>query len=61
MIENSLEKLTGEFKIKSKVLMSVCNAIKIRISPFETTRTITRQRWLVAQGKSWTLKSKHLE
>ena len=61
MIINSLDKLTGEFKTKSKVLMEVCNALKIRISPFETWRSVTRQKWLVAQGKSWTLKSKHLE
>ena len=61
MINNDLNLLKWEFKIKSKVLMEVCNSLKIRISPFETTRTITRQRWLVAQGKSWTLKSKHLE
>lgn len=61
MIENSLDKLTGEFKTKSKVLMEVCNSLKIRISPYETWRSATRQKWLVAQGKSWTLKSKHLE
>lgn len=61
MIEDSLEKLIWEFKIKSKVLMMICNSLKIRISPFETTRTITRQRWLVNQWKSWTMKSKHLE
>lgn len=61
MINNDLNLLKWEFKIKSKVLMEICNALKIRISPFETTRTIARQKWLVAQGKSWTLKSKHLE
>jgi hypothetical protein len=59
MIENSLDKLTGEFKTKSKVLMEVCNSLKIRISPYETWRSATRQKWLVAQGKSWTLKSEY--
>lgn len=29
--------------------------------PFETLRSKTRQAWLVAQGKSWTMKSKHLD
>lgn len=61
MIDNSLESLKGEFKIKSKVLMEICNKLKLRISPYETKRTLTRQRWLVAQGKSWTLNSKHLD
>lgn len=61
MIENSLDKLIGEFKIKSKVLMEVCNYMKFRITPYETTRSKTRQAWLVSQWKSWTMKSKHLE
>lgn len=61
MIDNSLESLRGEFKIKSKVLMTICNKLKLRISPFETKRSLTRQKWLMAQGKSWTLKSKHLD
>lgn len=61
MIENSLEKLKGEFKTKSKVLMEVCNAMKFRITPFETLRSKVRQAWLVAQWKSWTMNSKHLE
>lgn len=59
-IESSLDKLTWEFKIKSKVLMTVCNAMKIRITPFETWRSTARQKWLVAQGKSWTMNSRHL-
>ena len=49
MIENSLDKLTGEFRIKSKVLMTVCNIMKLRITPFETLRYKERQKWLVAQ------------
>lgn len=61
MIENSLDKLTGEFKIKAKVLMEVCNAMKIRITPYETYRTRTRQAWLVSQWKSWTMNSYHLK
>lgn len=61
MIENSLDKLTGEFKIKSKVLMAVCNFLKLRITPYETWRSKSRQAWLVNQWKSWTMNSKHLE
>jgi hypothetical protein len=61
MIENSLEKLYWEFKIKSKVLMEVCNKMKLRITPYETKRTLSRQRRLVDQGKSWTMQSKHLD
>ena len=61
MIENSLEKLYWEFKIKSKVLMEVCNYLKIRITPYETLRNKTRQARLVSQWKSWTMNSKHLE
>lgn len=61
MIENSLDKLTGEFKIKSKVLLEVANKLWFKIMPFETLRSKSRQAWLVAQGKSWTMKSKHLD
>lgn len=60
MIENSLEKLTGEFKIKSKVLMDVANQLGFKIMSFETTRSRLRQAWLFAQGKSWTMNSKHI-
>lgn len=51
MIDNSLESLKGEFRIKSKVLMEVCNAMKFRITPFETFRTRARQAWLYANKK----------
>lgn len=61
MIENSLDKLSWEFKIKSKVLMEVSNKLWFKIIPFETKRSLLRQKWLKAQGKSRTLKSKHLE
>ena len=61
MIDNSLNLLKGEFRIKSKVLLEVCNKLKLRITPYETKRSLIRQKWLVAQGKSWTLKSKHIE
>ena len=51
MIENSLSKLVWEFQIKSKVLMEVCNSIKIRITPFETYRSRARQARLYANKK----------
>lgn len=61
MINSSLDSLKWEFKIKAKVLMEVANAMKFRITPFETLRSKTRQAWLVAQWKSRTMNSKHLE
>jgi hypothetical protein len=61
MFDNSLDSLKKEMSIKSKVLMEVCNKLKFRITPFETKRTLARQKRLVAQGKSWTLNSKHLD
>lgn len=41
--------------------MEVCNAMKFRITPFETLRSKVRQARLVAQWKSRTINSKHLE
>lgn len=60
-IENSLEKLSGEFRTKAKVFLEVIRKRYPNVSPFETLRTTSRQMLLVAQGKSRTLKSKHLE
>lgn len=51
MIENNLDKLKWEFQIKSKVLMEVCNSIKIRITPFETYRSRARQARLYTNKK----------
>lgn len=60
MINNSLDSLKWEFKIKSKVLMEVANKLWFKIIPFETLRSKVRQARLVAQGKSWTMNSYHL-
>lgn len=51
MIENSLDKLLWEFKIKAKVLMEVVRLKYPGFAPFETFRTKARQQWLYNNKK----------
>jgi hypothetical protein len=51
MVENSLEKLRGECKIKMKVLQAVVRLKYPRLAPYETFRSRARQAWLYTQLK----------
>ncbi len=51
MIENSLDKLTWECKIKAKVLKAIVNKKYPGLVPFETYRSRPRQAWLYSQLK----------
>lgn len=51
MIESSLDKLTGECKIKAKVLKAIVNKKYPGLVPFETYRSKPRQAWLYSQLK----------
>jgi len=64
MIENSLDKLVWECRIKAKVLKTIVNKKYPWLVPFETYRSRPRQAWLYSQlkwkwpvAKPWT--SKH--
>ena len=60
MINNRLEKLKYPFNIKVKIFLTMVKKKYPNVAPYETLRTPSRQKWLVAMGKSWTLNSKHL-
>jgi len=53
MIENSLEKLLWEMKIKSKVLLEVAKSFWLKVIPFETWRSRARQQRLYTNKKPW--------
>lgn len=61
MIENSISKLEKNFRIKVEVFMTVVMKKYKNLSPFETLRTLTRQKWLFDNHKSWTMNSYHLK
>lgn len=51
MIINSLDKLTGECRIKAKVLQEVVRKKYPNFAPYETWRSRARQAWLYQQLK----------
>lgn len=61
MIDNNIEHLVDPYKTKCKVFLEVCRKKYPRLWVFETLRNLDRQKWLVQNGKSWTLKSYHLK
>lgn len=59
-ILNSIELLVVPFKWKIKSLMTVVKVKYPNLSAFETKRSAGRQKRLVDNNKSWTMKSLHL-
>jgi peptidoglycan L-alanyl-D-glutamate endopeptidase CwlK len=55
-----LDKVKPELKRKVEHMLAVCKSKGMSVFVFETTRTKERQKMLVAQGKSRTMKSKHI-
>lgn len=51
MIDNSLEKLVGECKIKAKVLQNIVRMKYPKLAPYETRRSRARQARLYQQLK----------
>ena len=51
MIDSSFDKLSKEFRIKSKVLMEIVRKKYPGLTSFETYRTKARQAWLYANKK----------
>jgi peptidoglycan L-alanyl-D-glutamate endopeptidase CwlK len=52
--------LKPELRTKVEHMLAVCKSKELSVFVFETTRTAARQKMLVEQGKSKTLKSKHI-
>lgn len=61
MIDNNLEDLVWEFKIKAKVLKECMLTRYPNFTQFETLRTRARQLTLMATGHTWTLNSMHIK
>ena len=59
-ILNSIELLVVPFKWKIKSLMTVVKVKYPNLAAFETKRSTGRQKRLVDNNKSWTMKSLHL-
>jgi len=52
--------MTVDYDLAAVILRSL-NRMPFDVTILEGIRTVERQRELVAQGSSWTMKSKHLE
>lgn len=61
MIDNDINNLTQPFRDKIRVFLAVVKIYKKNVAIFEWLRTKERQKRLVANWKSWTMNSYHLE
>lgn len=59
-VERDINKLVEPFKSKIVDILELLKEKKIPVELFETIRTVERQKMLVKQGFSKTMKSKHL-
>lgn len=57
---SSLQKMVGVKEILREIMTEVLSQSPFDFKITEGLRTLERQKMLVASGKSWTMKSKHL-
>jgi len=60
MIDNKIESLEEPFRTKVRVFLTMVKIKYPNVAPFETRRSLARQKRLKVMGKSWTLNSKHI-